>query len=350
MRGRYLITILGLITVIFMAAACAAPAAPGPAAAPTPAERAAPQTSATPGPAAKPAVQQIKMQVVSQGLPWTNFFLGREKGIFKEEGLEIEMVTMKSTLMVPALLSGEVEFGGVLEGGFNGGLKGLPLKVLMGTIDKPIWYLYGATGVNRIEDLKGGGLAVGAATTPSGYSMKIALKSAGLDPDKDVIFLSVDANLRVPALKAGSVKGAALTPPENLRADEAGLKKLLFTGDYMELPADGVVTTDKKLKDSLDLVKRMLRASVKSMNYLRDRPQESTDFIAKAQNLSAEQAKLAYSDLMKLMSVDGILSDKALQSLIEVGRVSGAISAGDVDYKKGLDQAPLKEVLKEIKR
>lgn len=335
------IGLLILALIISLAVACAAPAA----APPTPAgQPEGPKPSPTP---AVKKLEKVNLMTTGKSVSWINYFLGVDKGLYREEGLELKIVQMKSGLEVPALLNGDIDYSGVASTSFAAGLQGVPLKMLMGTVVKPVWHIYGAPGVESAADLKGKTVAVGNVVTADGYSTKKALQRIGLDPEKDVTYVSIPSGERLAALKARAIGAGALTSPTDILAREAGLKELIFTADVLDLPIDGLSTTDKKLKENRDQVKRAIRGTLKSLMYMRDQPTETVDFIAKELSLEKRQAQMASDERSKTFSVDGTISREGIMAMVEVGKASGAIK-GEAALEKGYDFGPLQEAQKEL--
>jgi ribosomal protein S30 len=72
---------------------------------------------------------------------------------------------------------------------------------------------------------------------------------------------------------------------------------LAFMGDFFPLPFQGFVTTDKKIAENPAQVKRWIRAMVRALMFLRERPEESADIGIK---------KLQLGKINKTILVDSI--------------------------------------------
>ena len=70
------------------------------------------------------------------GLPTTSMsmlpvFYAHDKGFFREEGIEPQLVFVGGRLQVPALVAGEVDFSASAETVLRAAVQGLPLKVVV---------------------------------------------------------------------------------------------------------------------------------------------------------------------------------------------------------------------------
>ena len=53
----------------------------------------------------------VRIGIVSRSTLDMPFFVARERGVFREEGLEAELVLLKASMTVPAMLGGSIDFG-----------------------------------------------------------------------------------------------------------------------------------------------------------------------------------------------------------------------------------------------
>lgn len=342
MKTIYRVMLVMAVALGTVVTACA----PQPAAAPTPVAGGNVAPSA-PTPQAAPKLQRVKFQTPSRATIMMPFFLGKEKGVFQGEGLDLEIILIQSGLSVPALLAGEVDFIEPVSTAMVTSLMGTPIKAILSINRGGIWTVFGGPDINTAADLKGKTVGTTSPATMGGYATKKAMAYLGLDPDKDLIYVNLGADMRLPALKAKSVAAAVLTPPYDIMAANEGFKKLVSTGDILDLPADGLVTTDRKIKENPDQVKRMLRGTLKSLAYARDNPKEAIAFMVKDFGFDEKVAKDSYEGSMKITNFEGTITSKGIDGVIEMARAGGQIK-GNVDAPKSVDLTLLKEVQKEL--
>lgn len=322
--------------------ACATPSAP-----PTP--------SASPGarvptPVAAPKkLDRIKLQLPGKAATHLATYLGKEKGIFKEEGLDIEIFVIKATLGFAALLAGEVDYTGSASDSLQASWMGAPVKTLVFQQKKGVWHIFGGPGVNTGDDLKGKRVAVGSIGAAAYFSTRDVMRYLKLDPDKDVTFVAIPGEQQLAALKTGSVAAAALFSPYHIIAQDQGYKELAFTGDVSPIPSsNGISATEKRIKENRDQVKRMVRATLRNMAYIRDNPAESMEKLITEFELERRLAPGVYEDVIRPLSFDGTLSSQGLQALLDMAKATGQVK-GDVSVDKAIDLSILKEVQQELK-
>ncbi|MBI2848615.1 MAG: ABC transporter substrate-binding protein [Chloroflexi bacterium] len=333
--------------VLFLLVVACAPQTPS-APAPTPVGK--PVEAPKPTPVAK-TVEKVKLQVTARDGSFINYYLPQDKGFYKEEGIDLDIIPIKATLSIPSLLAGEIDYIGQVGGPFEAGLMGAPIRIMASFKSRAIWYLYGAPGVTSPEDLKGKSVAVSSVGSSNQYAAKMALKSLGLDPDKDVTFVAIpDKVAMFAALKAKTVAAANVGSPYEMLAREAGLKLFVFTGDILQIPLTGISTIDTKVKENPGQIKKMIKASLRGLLDIRDHPEDAIRFLMKEFGLDEKIARATYEDGLRSWSYDGTISQKGLEQAVEQGRTMGslkkAVTKEDID--KVVDFSILKEVQKEM--
>ncbi|MBI4319607.1 MAG: ABC transporter substrate-binding protein, partial [Chloroflexi bacterium] len=176
------------------AAEVAAPAPPT--TAPKPAAPVAAPAAPTPVVPAK--LEKVKLAVFRKGGAFAPFWFARDKGFYQAEGLDVEIVEVAPLLHAPGLVSGEIDYTAIALAGevFTPIVaKGLPAKILMVTHAEAPWYVIGGPGVTTLNDLKGKaiGVNIGAITH---MAVRAAMKDKGMDPDKDVTYVSLSSQDR----------------------------------------------------------------------------------------------------------------------------------------------------------
>ncbi|MBI2849013.1 MAG: ABC transporter substrate-binding protein [Chloroflexi bacterium] len=278
------------------------------------------------------------------------FEFGKEKGLYKEEGIDLETMDIASALSIPALLSGEAPYAGNLSNTMIAGWLGLPVKGLIGGMKTSTWYLVGGPGIRTAADLKGQKVGVFSIGSGSHFVAKDSVKYLGLDPEKDVVYVAVRGwdNL-LAALKVKSVVAISVKPPYNIVAVKDYGGTLL--ADPMKatesIDSNGLSTTDNLLKNNRDQVKRMVRATLKSMAIRRDRGDEFIDFAQKNMGVDRDIVTEFHKQYLEIMNYDGLLNDKQLRALVKEAQMMGSIK-GEPVMEKGVDFGVLKEVLKEM--
>ncbi|MDP2726968.1 MAG: ABC transporter substrate-binding protein [Dehalococcoidia bacterium] len=323
---------------------------------PTPVPQAtAKPEAAAPTPAAKPTprpLEKVKIQIPAPAPLYFYLDMGRDKGIFQAEGLDVETIILRSDLAVPALLKGEVDYVAMFSGPMKATLKGEAIKVFMVTTSKADWRLFLGQGLTSIEQVKGKAVAAATVAGIDRVATERGLKQLGLNTEKDVTFVTLPtyADMLV-ALKSGALGAAALQSPEIQLARAAGLKEMLDLGDVLPSPIAGVSTTTKRIQENPDQVKRLIKAILKSMTYVRDHKEEAAAVAGKVFSQDSEAAKNLLEGSVGGWAYDGAVTDRSLAAYVDVlksDQQAGLQNATVEQMKKGVDYELLAAALKEL--
>jgi ABC-type nitrate/sulfonate/bicarbonate transport system substrate-binding protein len=137
--------------------------------------------------------------------------------------------------------------------------------------------------VKTVSDLRG--LKVGFSTpgASSWYLGSLFLKKAGLDPEKDVEYVSLggDPGVIYTSLKTGKVDAFSAWEPTTTRVIEEGvafpLVRIWEPAEHKKWIGDKalsmmLVTREDVIKEKPDLVRRVVNAHKKGLNFIRSKP------------------------------------------------------------------------------
>lgn len=194
---------------------------------------------------------------------------GIEKGFFKEEGLDVELISTQKP--IEALTSKDVDIVDVATTNvIVAAGKGAPIKIVSSMFrTKGPFYLVAKKGIDSVEDLKG--KKVGAAVLGSGLDVytQTILKAHGLTKD-DVTYLADGVNEAAYAsLTSGQVDATIIHEPFASLAELEGTGKILAKGwDYLPTFHTGVLASRNDfIENHPELVEKLLRAYFKSQDY-----------------------------------------------------------------------------------
>ena len=131
------------------------------------------------------AADKIRVGVPQQVVHWMVFPLALQKGFFKEEGFDAEIVRITGPSGRSALMSGDIDYYTTIAFIVQSAILGLPVKVVAAYINCPPFVLMSRPEFKSAQDLKGKTIGIGA---PPGSSpdviAKLSLRHLGLNPDK----------------------------------------------------------------------------------------------------------------------------------------------------------------------
>ena len=191
-----------------------------------------------------------------------------EAGIFKANGLDVDLRYTASTTGVAALLANEIQ---VFQGGgseaMSANLGGADL-VLVGNLVPVYPYVFMVQkDINTLADLKGKKVGVSNPGSTSDIATRAGLTRLGLIPDKDVTIVAVGSSQnRTAALQAGSIQGGLDQPPYSYDLEKLGLHTL-FSMAEQKLPIvnNGIVIQRSYLVANKAVVQRYVDSIVQAI-------------------------------------------------------------------------------------
>jgi ABC-type nitrate/sulfonate/bicarbonate transport system substrate-binding protein len=126
-----------------------------------------------------------------------------------------------------------------------------------------------------------------------------------------------------------------------------GLRVLAYVGDFLEFPQSGFTVSDATLKSKRDLIKRLLRGTLRGLQFTLKNRAETVRFIAKDYKLQEPIADKVYSSLLPAMSENGLATDKGLKVMVET---LGTAVGKNVDFPPDrlVDYTLLREAQREM--
>jgi ABC-type nitrate/sulfonate/bicarbonate transport system substrate-binding protein len=183
-------------------------------------------------------------------------------------------------------------------------------------LKRGIYYLVTRPEIKSIQELKGKKLGI---TTIRGTDSIVAdelVRSKGFNPALLQQIVIGDTSLRAQALVAGVVQVVSLSPPHDLLLKNMGYN-ILAGPPEVGLPASGLFTSNRLLKENPQAVTRTLRALVKANRFIAENRQETIAVMLKWLPQTPEVASRSYDIELKALARDGQMTDPEMESLID---------------------------------
>jgi len=220
------------------------------------------------------AADKVVMQIDGAAVPfYAPLYAGVEKGIFEKNGIEVEFIYAAAADILTNIAAGNVDFGfpngdAVVAAAANG----LPVKVVHTTYQRGIGALLAkeTSGIESYKDLKGKKVAVTSLASPNYLQLQVGLQQAGLTID-DVSVEVVATGAIVQSLQSGQVDAIVFSELRKYNLEADGTKvTMILSNDFLPSFGNVVVTSDKKLSENPDLVKRFTTAISQSYQWVID--------------------------------------------------------------------------------
>jgi NitT/TauT family transport system substrate-binding protein len=265
------------------------------------------------------AQERVRIGVSSRGFGSLPLFVADKKGFYAKYGFRPETVLLRSSVAVPALLSGDLDFYNGFQPAVSAALRGIPIKLVMMGAEKVIFMILVKPEVKSLNDLKGKTIGVSSAGSTIHLSLLTILNQFRIDAAKDVKILPAgDVRSQLAAMQAGRIDAASHGPPLDTLGTALGYKILLWDKDHVDIPISGLDVSDQKLQKAPEQVKRMIKALIESQRFIRSQKDESTKLIGEWMSVDAATADNLYKNLGAIFSIDGTLTERALRASIQM--------------------------------
>jgi len=247
------------------------------------------------------------------------FVIAREKGYYRDEGLDLNLIVMPAAVATQALIGGDVEFVGTGGAGLLPVLRGAPLQYLFVTFYRPQYWLYAKQDIRSVENLKGKRVGVSSIGSGPDSLLRDFLKKYGIEGGRDVTIMAIGAGTaRFAALKAGSVDATMLTPPANFMAQDAGFRELVsfIEQDLVEVQGS-IFMRQELIKGDPALSEKLVRATLKGLFYFRSNRAGSVSSLARFLKSKEDLAGRLYDLILPGTTLEGTLSETLQKRSIE---------------------------------
>ena len=267
----------------------------------------------------KPEKERVRIGYAARAVTHSLPFLANEAGLFREEGLQVEVVRTAGAVSPMALISGDTDFA----------TMSAFLMIPVAAQNREVVMLSGVTRyasmslVSRPEIRSAkelSGAIVGLQRPGDAYekNARSALSHLGLNPDKDVKFLYLGSNeVMWTALETRRTGATMLSPPATLFARKAGMNFLLNLADLkIEYQGSTLATRRSFIRDHPNLTRRVVRAMVRGIHFYKTRREDTLKILSKFLGTKDREALDEAWDYASDMPAKPYAVESAVQAVI----------------------------------
>ena len=203
------------------------------------------------------------------GAAYSDLYVCEDKGIFKENGLDVELKLLNSSSqLLSALASKSVDVGaGIVNSTAAGALEGVDLDYVALPIPAFYMEMWGDPAIKSEDDLKGKKIGLSSPGSLGDTATNAWLEKKGwTEKDIDKTFLK-STPAEVTALKKGAVDAIVTQPPTGTQTREEGFKKVT---DMADIPAaaNAYTVTAGYNKENHKAVEAFVKSEVECLSIL----------------------------------------------------------------------------------
>src|SRR5918996_2011030 len=261
------------------------------------------------------APARIRIAYASRSSSAMPLYMALQKGFFKAESLEVEIIQMNPRLGATAVVNGDVTFATPFTSTFRGILQGFPRKLVFIHIKKGPYFVMVRPDIRDVQQLKGKKLGVATIKGTDQLVAEEMLQGKGFNPAQLQAVAIGDGPVRMQALVSGAVDAICVAPPHDLMLRKMGYNALVGPPE-VGLPSAGMLTSDRLIRENPQIVKRTLKALLRSHQHILQNRQETIQTSIKWLPQPIDITEHAYDNELKTLSRDGILTDTEIEAII----------------------------------
>lgn len=266
-----------------------------------------------------PAQENVRIAHPSLSASVVCLFIANREGYFREEGLNVEFLSIRGEIAIRTTLAGEIDMFTNAGSGIAAVARSVPVKILAVFQDRPGWDLIALPSIKSIAQLRGQTVAIMSPEGSLAVVTREILKKHGIDPAKDAQLVVMGGDdVRFPALRAKAIQATLFNTAASLRAQKDGFVKLASAGDYVNTIQGGLATSDEKIKTQPARIAKIMRAALKGAAfYLAKRDASIKHSMEILKIKGREVAAAIYDEEARLLVRNGISDAKILQPMID---------------------------------
>jgi ABC-type nitrate/sulfonate/bicarbonate transport system substrate-binding protein len=272
----------------------------------------------------------------------------RQWKLFQEQGLDVEIILMRSAAAAAALASGDLDYqSGIGPASVSATLSGVDSRALWSSTNKITYWLMAKPEFKTVQDLKRKKIGLSGLGGTSHVALNTALEKNGLSP-KDYAAVSVPGGQLVQSLESGFIDAASLNPPTMFFAQRRGFHRVLDIGAFVEMASGGLTALTKTIKARPDEVKRVIRALQLGKKAMLKSRERTLDLITGVLKMDKETAADTYKAVEATFNDSGIPTREGMNNIIKAIKAEGRFLDRNIAYEEVADPRFAIEVAKEL--
>ena len=248
-----------------------------------------------------------------------NVFVARDAGLFKKQGLDVELIQMAGPLPIAALSAGEIDYLTGYTTGLVAASQGAPLKGVLVTLKKPPFYIVSEPSIQKPEDLAGKRFAVDRIGSLQHLVARVFLKTKGMNPEKIIFTQTGSVSNTVTSLSQGAVSAALLSGPHNVIMVQKGFRQIGAADELpVNFPTSGLVVHEAKIKSDSNRIKTVIRVMLDSVIFSQRERGWMINYVKDKWKLDTKVTETVYEQWLSTLAPEGKVNLKELQDYFDL--------------------------------
>ena len=248
------------------------------------------------------------------------FFVAKERGFFREEGLDVELIVMQAIQTIQATMGKSLQFASATGSAVSAAVNGADIKVILAVTDRPSFDLIAQPNITSVQQLRGKKIGTGGVGSLAEILSRRILIANNVKPEEVTILATGPSHVTYVSLKAKVIDAAPLQMPLTFTAQDEGFRKLAAAGDVYQSVQGGLATTKAVLTEQPEMVTKVVRAMLRAIRLIKSDRKYGIEFIKGPWlDLGKERDKIAarvYDAAAPDLLENGIVSEEIQKQMI----------------------------------
>jgi len=290
--------------------------------------------------------RKVTFSYSAVSMTWFPVKVAVEKGFFRQEGLEPQLIQMNGNVATVALANGHIDFSLNISPVLNGAIQGLGTRLVAALNSRPFFSLVVRPEISTAADLRGRVFAVSSFGNTQAILTEKHLQHLGLKKGEYQLLAMGATPARIAALEKNIAQGSLMPLPSNVQLENRGYRLLGNTAEIVALPIAGLGVHEERIRKDPDLIKRVIRASLRSLQLLQVNPKDTVKILMEWTHATEKDALRALDLAKPGFSKTGTLTDDDLS--IEWSFIQQQTRKANVSVSMAHDMSLLREVQREL--
>ena len=275
-------------------------------------------------------------------------FAAQQWKIFEQNGLDVEIIQMRSQAANSALASGDVHYvAGVGPNSVAATLRGLPSKAVWFASESLIYSVMARPEFKSLKELRGKRIGLTGLGGTSDVALRIALEAVGENP-KDFIIVALGAPQLMSGLENGTIESAQLNSPLNYHAKKKGFRELLDISSYVQMPLGGLTASNASIQNRTNELRRVIRSLQLAKRTLLQSKEKAMDLIMRTIRVDREVADEMFADNQRSAAGNGVPSREGMEQIVKSLQLLGQFTGRKIAFEEITDARIARDVAKEL--
>ncbi|MGZ8478136.1 MAG: ABC transporter substrate-binding protein [Candidatus Binatia bacterium] len=222
---------------------------------------------------------RIRIGLAARSTTSMPFFVAKERGFFREEGLDVELIVMQAIQTIQATLGNSTQFASATGSAVSAAVRGADIKVILAVTDRPSFDLIVQPNITSVQQLRGKKIGTGGVGSLAEILARRILMANNVRPEEVAILATGPSHVTYLSLKAKVIDAAPLQMPLTFTAQDEGFRKLVSAGDVYQTVQGGLATTTAMLTEQPELVTKVVRAMLRATRLFKSDRKYGIEFL-----------------------------------------------------------------------